>query len=192
MQIETQKQLKPFNTLSLNAIASHYVQIHSPDELVEALDYAQQHALNVMILSGGSNMLLPAQINALVVHMNILGVENLSEDATTKMIRVGAGQVWHDFVLWTTEHHLFGLQNLALIPGLVGASPVQNIGAYGVEAGEFIESVQVYDRQLKTFSDIQAKDCAFSYRHSIFKDDPNRYVITHVTFKLLKKEDWFY
>jgi UDP-N-acetylmuramate dehydrogenase len=141
MQIETQKQLKPFNTLSLNAIASHYVQIHSPDELVEALDYAQQHALNVMILSGGSNMLLPAQIDALVVHMNILGVENLSEDATTKTIRVGAGQVWHDFVLWTTEHHLFGLQNLALIPGLVGASPVQNIGAYGVEAGEFIESV---------------------------------------------------
>lgn len=189
MQIETQKQLKPFNTLSLNAIASHYVQIHSPDELVDALDYAQQHALNVMILSGGSNILLPAQINALVVHMNILGVENLSEDATTKTIRVGAGQVWHDFVLWTTEHHLFGLQNLALIPGLVGASPVQNIGAYGVEVGEFIESVQVYDRQLKTFSDIQAKDCAFSYRHSIFKDDPSRYVITHVTFKLLKKED---
>jgi UDP-N-acetylenolpyruvoylglucosamine reductase len=88
MQIETQKQLKPFNTLSLNAIASHYVQIHSPDELVDALDYAQQHALNVMILSGGSNMLLPAQIDALVVHMNILGVENLSEDATTNTMTI--------------------------------------------------------------------------------------------------------
>ena len=102
---------------------------------------------------------------------------------------MGAGQIWHDFVLWTTSQYLYGLQNLALIPGLVGASPVQNIGAYGVEVGEFIESVQVYDRQLETFSTIFAKDCDFSYRHSIFKDDPNRFVITHVIFKLLKHAD---
>ena len=189
MQIETQKQLKPFNTLSLNAIASHYVQVQNTEDLVSALNYAEQHGLNVMILSGGSNMLLPAEIQALVVHIHILGIESIAEDTLSKTLRVGAGQVWHDFVLWTTEQCLFGLQNLALIPGLVGASPVQNIGAYGVEAGEFIESVQVYDRQLKQFNDIGASDCAFSYRHSIFKDDPNRYVITHVTFKLLKKED---
>jgi UDP-N-acetylmuramate dehydrogenase len=102
---------------------------------------------------------------------------------------VGAGQVWHDFVLWTTAHQFYGLQNLALIPGLVGASPVQNIGAYGVEAGEFIESVQVYDRVTEQQSSISAADCHFSYRHSIFKDEPERFIITHVTFKLLKHAD---
>src|SRR5690554_4388768 len=134
-------------------------------------------------------MLLPEQIQALVLHMDIQGIEFLNEDNDFSTIRVGAGQVWHDFVLWTTEQQLFGLQNLALIPGLVGASPVQNIGAYGVEVGEFIESVQVYDRQLKQFASIQAADCQFAYRHSIFKDGPNRYVITHVTFRLLKQPE---
>lgn len=188
MHIETQKQLKPLNTLNLDAIASHYVQVHTSDELLHALTYAEQHALNVMILSGGSNMLLPAHIHALVIHMKILGITCLSEDAATKTIQVGAGEIWHDFVLWTTQHQLFGLQNLALIPGFVGACPVQNIGAYGVEVGEFIDSVQVYDRHLKRYTDIAAADCEFSYRHSIFKEALDRYVITHVTFKLLKKE----
>ena len=189
MNIQTQVQLKPFNTLSLNAIASHYVKIQNTDELLQAVDYAKQHNLNLLILSGGSNMLLPEHIHALVLHMDIQGIEAVEEDADTATLRVGAGQVWHDFVLWTTEQELFGLQNLALIPGLVGASPVQNIGAYGVEAGEFIQTVHVYDRYEQKFSDITAADCQFSYRHSIFKDDPNRYIITHVSFKLLKKAD---
>ena len=186
MNIQTQIQLKPFNTLSLDAIASHYIKVQSQQELVDALNYARQQQLNVLILSGGSNMLLPEHIHAFVLHMDIQGIESIAEDEHSKTIRVGAGQIWHDFVLWTTENRLYGLQNLALIPGLVGASPVQNIGAYGVEVGEFIESVQVYDRQLEQFSLILASDCDFSYRHSIFKDDPNRFVITHVTFKLLK------
>ncbi|WP_407303423.1 UDP-N-acetylmuramate dehydrogenase [Acinetobacter sp.] len=186
MNIHTQIQLKLFNTLSLDATASHYIKVQSQQELVDALNYAKQQQLNILILSGGSNMLLPEYIYALVLHMDIQGIEFVSEDEHSKTVRVGAGQIWHDFVLWTTEQNLYGLQNLALIPGLVGASPVQNIGAYGVEAGEFIESVQVYDRQLEKFNLIVAADCDFSYRHSIFKDDPNRFVITHVTFKLLK------
>ncbi len=189
MNIQTQIQLKPFNTLSLDVITSHYIEVQSQQELVDALAYAEEQKLNVMILSGGSNMLLPKEIHALVIHMNIQGIEDISEDEKSKTIRVGAGQVWHDFVLWTTSQNLFGLQNLALIPGLVGASPVQNIGAYGVEASEFIDSVQVYDRYSKAFVSIPVSDCKFSYRHSIFKDDPNRYVIISVTFKLLKHED---
>ena len=189
MNIQTQVQLKPFNTLNLNAIASHYVKIQNTDELLQAVDYAKQHNLNLLVLSGGSNMLLPEHIHALVLHMDIQGIDAVAEDADTATLRVGAGQVWHNFVLWTTEQELFGLQNLALIPGLVGASPVQNIGAYGVEAGEFIQTVHVYDRYEQKFSDITAADCQFSYRHSIFKDDPNRYIITHVSFKLLKKAD---
>ncbi|ANF81938.1 UDP-N-acetylenolpyruvoylglucosamine reductase [Acinetobacter sp. NCu2D-2] len=187
MHIETQVQLKPFNTLNLDAVASHYTQIKNTDDLVEAIRFAEQERLNLLILSGGSNMLLPEQIHALVIHMDIQGIELLDDNDEYQRLRVGAGQVWHDFVLWTTAHQFYGLQNLALIPGLVGASPVQNIGAYGVEVGEFIDLVEVYDRQLKCFSSIQAADCDFAYRHSIFKDDPNRYVITHVVFKLLKQ-----
>ena len=189
MNIQTQVQLKPFNTLNLNAVASHYVKIQSVDALLDALDYAEQQQLNILILSGGSNMLLPEQLHALVLHMDIQGTEHIAEDELTQTVRVGAGQPWHDFVLWTTAQGLFGLQNLALIPGLVGASPVQNIGAYGVEAGEFIDAVHVYDRYEKAFARIAAADCHFSYRHSIFKDDPNRYIITHVSFRLLKNAD---
>ena len=187
MQIQTQVQLKPFNTLNLEAIAAYYSQIQSTDDLIAALEFAEQQQLNVLILSGGSNMLLPEQIDALVLHMDIQGIEMLEGNEQHQCLRVGGGQVWHDFVLWTTEQKLYGLQNLALIPGLVGASPVQNIGAYGVEVGEFIHAVEVYDRKLKKFDSIPASDCHFSYRHSIFKDDPTRYVITHVTFKLLKQ-----
>ena len=190
MQIQTQVQLKPFNTLSLDAVASHYVRVQSVEDIQAALDFAKAEQLNVLVLSGGSNMLLPEQIHALVMHMDIQGIEYVQDDADTQTLKVGAGQVWHDFVLWTTAHQFYGLQNLALIPGLVGASPVQNIGAYGVEAGEFIESVQVYDRVTEQQSSISAADCHFSYRHSIFKDEPERFIITHVTFKLLKHADF--
>ena len=189
MQIQTQVQLKPFNTLSLDAIASHYCKIQSNDDLIQALDFAKQQQLNVLILSGGSNMLLPEQIHTLVLHMDIQGIELLDADDQVQRLRVGAGQSWHDFVLWTTQQGFYGLQNLALIPGLVGASPVQNIGAYGVEVGEFIESVEVYDRENHSFSSIKAADCDFAYRHSIFKDQPGRYIITHVIFRLLKQPE---
>lgn len=189
MQIQTQVQLKPFNTLSLDAVASHYCKIQSNDDLIQALDFAKQQQLNVLILSGGSNMLLPEQIHALVLHMDIQGIELLDADDQVQRLRVGAGQSWHDFVVWTTQQGFYGLQNLALIPGLVGASPVQNIGAYGVEVGEFIESVEVYDRENHSFSSIKAADCDFAYRHSIFKDQPGRYIITHVIFRLLKQPE---
>lgn len=186
IHVQQQFSLKAFNTLNLDAIASHYVQVSDQQSVQQALDYATQQQLNVLVLSGGSNMLLPEQVHALVMHVNIQGIEQLTEDEQYVRLRVGAGQPWHDFVLWSTAHQMYGLQNLALIPGLVGASPVQNIGAYGVEVGEFIESVEVYDRERACFSHIAAADCDFAYRHSIFKDHPTRYIITHVIFKLLK------
>ena len=189
MNIQHQVQLQPFNTLHLSATATHYVHVKTLNDVIDALAYAEQQRLNVLILSGGSNMLLPQQIDALVLHMAIQGIEILADDAFSSMVRVGAGQVWHDFVQWTTEQQLIGLQNLALIPGLVGASPVQNIGAYGVEVGEFIQFVEVYDRVEKHVKLIAAPDCQFSYRHSIFKDEPARYVILYVHFKLPKQAE---
>ena len=187
MRIQQQVQLKHFNTLNLDAIASHYVEIKQSEEIVQALDYAEQQQLNVIILSGGSNIMLPPRLNGLVMHMQIQGIASLSEDAQSHCFRVGAGQVWHDFVLWSTAQRCYGLQNLALIPGLVGASPVQNIGAYGVEAGEFIECVEVYDRKQQCFSRLSHVECQFAYRDSIFKQQPERYIISHVVFKLLKQ-----
>ena len=172
MNIQSQIQLKPFNTLSLNSIASHYVEINEMADLELALAYAKEQQLNILILSGGSNMLLPERIHALVMHMNIQGIDVLADDQDTQTLRVGAGQNWHDFVLWTTTQKIYGLQNLALIPGLVGAAPVQNIGAYGVEVGDFIQSVEVYDRVLNQTASILAQDCNFAYRHSIFKETP--------------------
>ncbi|MCK4080891.1 MULTISPECIES: UDP-N-acetylmuramate dehydrogenase [Acinetobacter] len=186
IQIQNNIQLKPFNSLKLNSVASHYIHIEQTRQIPAAVQYAIQNQLNILVLAGGSNLLLPEKINALVMHIDIQGIEYLDEDEQSRSLRVGAGQVWHEFVLYTTTKRLYGLQNLALIPGRVGASPVQNIGAYGVEAGDFIESVQVYDRETGQFDSICAKDCGFSYRHSIFKDQPNRYIITHVTFRLLK------
>jgi UDP-N-acetylmuramate dehydrogenase len=186
MNIQNNVQLKPFNTLNLSCISSHYVKIQSIADVLDAVAYARLTDLSLLILSGGSNMLLPEHVHSLVMHMDIQGIDILEDTYETQTIRVGAGQNWHQFVLWTTQQQLIGLQNLALIPGLVGASPVQNIGAYGVEAGEFIESVQVYDRQQQQLRSILAKDCHFAYRHSIFKDEPTRYIITHVTFKLPK------
>ncbi|TCM66996.1 UDP-N-acetylmuramate dehydrogenase [Acinetobacter calcoaceticus] len=187
MRIQQQVQLKTLNTLNLDALASHYVQIQHQDDIAQALAFAQQQQLNVLILSGGSNVLLPQQIDALVMHMQLQGIEALSEDQDVQRFKVSAGQNWHEFVLWTTAQQRYGLQNLALIPGLVGAAPVQNIGAYGVEVGEFIESVEVYDRQLAQFSQLSAEQCQFAYRDSIFKQHPERYIICAVIFKLVKQ-----
>ena len=187
IDIQTNIQLQSFNTLNLNAVASHYCIVRSLQDLREAIEFAEQAQLNMMILSGGSNMLLPEYLDALVVQLHLDDLVLLAEDDTNVTIRVGAGRHWHEFVLWTTEQGFYGLQNLALIPGWVGAAPVQNIGAYGVEVGEFIEFVEAFDRTKNEIVQIQASDCHFSYRHSIFKDQPERFVITAVIFKLLKQ-----
>ncbi len=189
IEVQQQVQLQKFNTLNLKSTAAYYVQISTQQALLDALDFAKQHQLNCLILSGGSNMLLPESIQALVIHINIRGIEKLEENENHVTVCVGAGENWHDFVLYTTQQQWYGLQNLALIPGRVGASPVQNIGAYGVEAGDFIETVQVYDREQSQFKTLTAAECHFAYRHSIFKDNPNRFVIVSVTFKLLKVAD---
>lgn len=184
--IQQHVSLKTQNTLALDSTASHYVELSSLDEISPALEYAKQHQLNVVILSGGSNVLLPQTLHALVIKMNIQGIKCIQEDQDFIWLDVGAGQIWHEFVLYTTQQQYYGLQNLALIPGLVGAAPVQNIGAYGVEVGEFIEYVHVYDRQERCFTQLSATQCQFAYRHSIFKEDPTRYIIVGVVFKLLK------
>ena len=189
LEIQNNVQLQALNTLNLNAVASHYAIVRSLQDLTEALEFADCQDLNLMVLSGGSNMLLPEHIQALVIQLNIDDLVLVEQDDSFVKLRVGAGRNWHEFVLWTTENGFYGLQNLALIPGWVGAAPVQNIGAYGVEVGDFIDFVEVYDRELKQVVQINASDCKFAYRHSIFKDSPERYIILAVRFKLLKQAE---
>ena len=185
--IQNNIQLQTLNTLKLPCIAQYYTQITNNPELLQALDFCHQHDLKPVILSGGSNVLLPSQLNTLVIKMAIQGIDVVNENNDEISVCVGAGQNWHQFVLYSTAQKWYGLQNLALIPGLVGASPVQNIGAYGVEVGEFIDTVQVYDCQLQQFRVLSALECHFAYRHSIFKENPTRYIITSVTFRLKKE-----
>ncbi|MFB2538830.1 MULTISPECIES: UDP-N-acetylmuramate dehydrogenase [unclassified Acinetobacter] len=187
LNIQYDVDLTQKNTLALQCVASHYVQIQQISQIALAVEYAKQHHLNWVILSGGSNFLLPEKIHALVLDMAILGEEILTQDQDSVVVKAYAGQNWHQFVLDCCAKGYHGLENLALIPGKVGASPIQNIGAYGVEVGEFIQQIWAYDTAQQQDVIFDAADCQFAYRDSIFKQNAGRYVIYAVSFKLLKQ-----
>lgn len=141
-----------------------------------------------MVLGGGSNLLFISDFDGLMIYPRLFGVETIAEDDSTVTLAVGASENWHDFVQSTCKQGFYGLENLALIPGTVGASPVQNIGAYGVEVKSFIENVEVVDIKTGELSLFSNRECEFAYRDSVFKRaEVGRYLITRVMFKLLKK-----
>lgn len=137
-----------------------------------------------LVLGGGSNVLFVGDWPGVVVSMATQGIHLLEDRGDAALVRVDAGESWNDFVHWSLGHAYVGLENLALIPGSVGAAPIQNIGAYGVEVREFIHRVEVFDRLERAFAHLDNTQCAFAYRDSIFKRDPNRYVVTRVEFLL--------
>ncbi len=150
-------------------------------ELQAVLEKEQE----ILLIGGGSNMLLVNDVDKLVVHINTKGKEIVKTDKTHTWVQVAAGENWHEFVLWCIENNLGGVENLALIPGYVGTAPIQNIGAYGVEVKDVIESVQVVEITTDISSKFTANECNFGYRDSIFKNaSKGKYVITQVTFKL--------
>ena len=176
--------LSPFNTLALPSCAARYLKITDPAQLT-APDIAGARGF---VLGGGSNLVLTGDIDGLVLHMAIAGKAKTGEDAEAVYVTAGAGERWHDFVQWTLAQGWPGLENLSLIPGTVGAAPVQNIGAYGVELQHILESVQVYDRDERRLRDIPAADCRFAYRDSRFKHDWRaRYIISAITLRLSKR-----
>lgn len=187
LNIKAQYDLSSLNTLSLAGVADYFARFNSVPELLALLEHAKTRQLKVKVLGGGSNMIVQPQVTGLVVQSAMQGVERLSEDDTTITYAVDAGLNWHQWVLKSIELGAYGLENLALIPGTVGASPIQNIGAYGVEVGQCIEEVrgmQLSTGQWMTFS---AAQCDFSYRDSIFKRQfKNDFIITQVVFKLSK------
>lgn len=186
MQIQNNFSLKKHNTFGIEAKAKQFVAVHSIEELKQILATHKTEAK--FILGGGSNMLLTQDINALVIHVDLKGKKIIKEDDDYVWVESQAGEVWHEFVLWSIDQNLGGLENMSLIPGNVGTTPVQNIGAYGTEIKDTFVSctaVNIDSQELRTFT---KEECKFGYRESIFKQEAkDQYVITSVVFKLTKR-----
>lgn len=172
------------NTFGVPARAPMLIEVTDVAALPELFGYAMLREQPVLVLGGGSNLLFAGDAPGAVLSLTSQRIEIINEDADSCIVRADAGVGWHDFVLWTLGHGLCGLENLALIPGTVGAAPIQNIGAYGVEVRERIRAVHAFDRRDRNVVCIDADDCAFAYRDSLFKHDPDRYVVTAVEFVL--------
>ena len=177
------RDLRAFNTLGLSSRADAFVEIDDAAQLPALAQLARGYP-SLLVLGGGSNMVLPARVQGLVAHMRLRGIRLL--DATDAHLRVeaAAGERWHEVVAATIARGWPGLENLALIPGQTGAAPVQNIGAYGVELKDRFDSVVAYDLRAEAFVEMDHAACAFAYRDSIFKREPGRWIITAVRFRL--------
>lgn len=166
--------------------AKYYTELSDEQEL--ALLHSNEAFKNgVLVLGGGSNILFTDDIPKWVLHNKIKGIRRVKEDDTYIWLNVGAGEIWHDFVMYCVQHNYAGVENLSLIPGTVGASPMQNIGAYGVEVKDIMESVRFFDLEQNTFQTYTNEQCAFGYRDSIFKNTlKGKVIITEVVFRLRK------
>lgn len=187
LELHPQFDLSALNTLGLRSIAEQFVAITEPGQIPALIDYSSQRRLPILWLGGGSNLVLAESVPGIVAQLQLPGIELLESSDQRVVLRVGAGEVWHAFVRWTLEQGYFGLENLALIPGSVGASPVQNIGAYGVEVCELIECVDAYDSKTQQWVSLATDECQFGYRDSLFKRNPGRFVIASVSFRLSRQ-----
>jgi len=186
MEIQNDFSLKNYNTFGIEAKAKQFVAVHTLSELKTVLE--EHKATPKFVLGGGSNMLLTKDINALVIHIDLKGKKIIQEDEDYVWVESQAGENWHEFVLWTIDHDFGGLENMSLIPGNVGTTPVQNIGAYGAEIKDtFIscEAINIQNQEIKSFTN---EECHFGYRESIFKNEvKDQFIITSVVYKLTKK-----
>ncbi|MEB0047636.1 MULTISPECIES: UDP-N-acetylmuramate dehydrogenase [unclassified Pseudomonas] len=184
LHIQPGVSLKPFNSFGVDVFAQLFAEAHSDAQVREALAYAVTNALPLLVIGGGSNLLLTADIQALVLRMATRGIRLLSDDGSHVVIEAEAGESWHPFVQHTLAQGLAGLENLSLIPGTVGAAPMQNIGAYGVEIKDVFAGLTALDRQSGALRDFTLQECNFSYRDSLFKQEPGRWLILRVRFNL--------
>ena len=184
--------LRPFNTFGLTARARYFTIIKSTDQAKELLrsDIFKKH--DHFILGGGSNVLLTQDFDGLVIKNELKGIETVSEDDQNIVLKVASGENWHQFVMFCVDRNYGGVENLSLIPGTVGAAPMQNIGAYGVEIKEVIhnvEAIELKTGKLRTFS---KEECLFGYRESVFKQElKNQYFISSITLSVSKKDHRF-
>lgn len=180
------QSLSGFNTFGLSSFAEQYFDLKEKNQLKALAKYLAGHSLleRSFILGGGSNVVLPQRLNQFVIHNQLKGIELIAEEEDYFLVRAAGGEVWHDFVAHCLERGWHGLENLALIPGTVGAAPVQNIGAYGKEIKDVCYEVEVFDFNSKAFLTFTNEQCHFAYRDSYFKHDGRGLLIVSVTFKL--------
>lgn len=180
--------LQKFNTLAVPAFANYFVSVKTDDELREALGFAREEKLPLLLLGGGSNIVLRDDFPGLVIHIKSQGKEIVSENDEFVWLKVAAGENWHQLVEYSLDSALYGLENLSLIPGSVGAAPIQNIGAYGVEVKEVVAELTALNISSGLMVTFTNESCLFGYRDSIFKHSlQDQYVITSVTFQLHKR-----
>lgn len=187
MNIQENVSLKPFNTFGLEASAQYFVEVNTVEELKDILQNPDFKNLDKLFLGGGSNLLLTKNYEGLVIKIALKGVEKVFEDENSVHVKAGAGEVWHQFVMFCVENNYAGIENLSLIPGTVGAAPMQNIGAYGVEIKDVFHELQALNLETLEIEKFNLTDCQFGYRESVFKHSlKGKYVITSVTFHLNK------
>ncbi|WP_407311420.1 UDP-N-acetylmuramate dehydrogenase [Pseudomonas sp. nanlin1] len=186
LAVEHDVSLKPFNTFGIDVRARAFVEVHDDAQACAALRHADAIGQAVLLVGGGSNLLLTRDVEALVVRMGSRGIRQLSEVQGQVVIEAEAGEPWHPFVLATLAMGLAGLENLSLIPGTVGAAPMQNIGAYGVEIKDVFHSLIALDRHTLQTREFSLADCQFGYRDSRFKREPGRWLILRVRFRLAR------
>ena len=176
--------LKPFNTFRIDASAKVYLRVDSVDQLRAVFADPALAAMPRLVLGGGSNLLLTGDFDGLVLHIAIKGRELLHGDADYHHVRAAAGENWHQFVQWTLSHDVGGLENLSLIPGTVGAAPIQNVGAYGAETRDFFLSLTAFDPATGEIVEMDGAACRFGYRDSVFKHEGRKLIIVDVRFAL--------
>lgn len=187
MEIISNFSLKALNTFGIESFAKLFVKVNSVEQINELLDSTNFKNNHHLILGGGSNLLLTKNVDGLVIKNELQGIEVVNENDSSVFVKCAAGVIWHELVLWCINKNYGGIENLALIPGCTGASPMQNIGAYGVEIKDTVyelEAIELATGNLKKFT---KSDCEFGYRESVFKRQfKNQYIITSVTFQLSK------
>jgi UDP-N-acetylmuramate dehydrogenase len=184
LEIQQNIPLKPYNTFGIQANAKRFVTVNSVKELKEIIASEK----DLFLLGGGSNILLIKDVEKLVIHLNTKGIIINDFDEDEVLVTAEAGENWHELVLWCVSQNYGGLENLALIPGNVGTSPIQNIGAYGVEIKDVFQQFEAIDIETGKTKIFTSADCGFGYRNSVFKNElKGKFIIVNVTFKLTKK-----
>jgi len=187
MTTEQNISLQPFHFFASEERCNFFTRIQTTKDVSDSIQWCNENKYPILFVGSGSNILFTQNFVGLIAKMEIMGIKKLNETASNLILEVGAGENWNHFVSYCVQKGWGGLENLSLIPGTVGASPIQNIGAYGVEVQECIHRINAYDTFNNQWITLSNKDCAFGYRTSLFKQVPNRYIITHVEFILHKQ-----
>jgi UDP-N-acetylmuramate dehydrogenase len=188
-QLAEDVSLQGRNTFRVPARAAMMADVRRSDALAELFDFAMLRDGPVMVLGEGSNLLFAADYPGVVICLTMANIQKLEDDGGHALVRCDAGVAWNDLVGWTLARGLCGLENMALIPGTVGAAPIQNIGAYGAEVGEYIETVEAFARDTGQVKRIARADCGFAYRDSVFKREPERWVVTAIELRLPRQHE---